>query len=47
MSTRKFKQHVFFAKQLDVDAEYELRKIHRKRVPPRRLDETSETVATV
>ena len=37
----------FFAKQFDVDAEYEFWKIHRKRVPPRRLDETSETVATV
>ena len=47
VSTRKFKQHVFFAKQFDVDAEYEFRKIHRKCVPPRRLDETSETVATV
>ena len=35
-----------FAKQFDVDAEYEFRKIHRKRVPtvvpPRRLDEASE-----
>ena len=29
----------FFAKQFDMDAEYEFRKIHRKRVPPRRLDE--------
>ena len=37
----------FFAKQLDLHAEYEFRKIHRKRVPPRRLDETSKTVATV
>lgn len=32
-----------FAKQFDVDAEYEFRKIHRKRVPPRRLDESPET----
>ena len=28
-----------FAKQFVVDAEYEFPKIHRKRVPPRRLDE--------
>ena len=34
-----------FAKQFDVDAEYDFRKIHRKRVPPRRLDEASETAA--
>ena len=29
-----------FAKQFDVDAEYEFRKIHCKCVPPRRLDES-------
>ena len=34
-----------FAKQFDVDAEYEFRKIHRKRVPPRRLDVASEAAA--
>ena len=34
-----------FAKQFDVDVEYEFRKIHRKRVPPRRLDEASEAAA--
>ena len=34
-----------FAKQFDVDAEYEFRKIYRKRVLPRRLDEASETAA--
>ena len=34
-----------FANQFDVDAEYEFRNIHRKRVPPRRLDEASEAAA--
>ena len=34
-----------FARQFGVDAEYEFRKIHRKRVPVRRLDEASETAA--
>ena len=34
-----------FSKQFDVDTEYEFQKIHRKRVPPRRLDEASGTVA--
>ena len=34
-----------FFKQFDVDPEYEFQKIHRKRVPPRRLDEALETVA--
>ena len=34
-----------FAKQFDVDAEYEFWKIHRKCVPPTCLDEASETAA--
>ena len=34
-----------FVKQFDVDADYEFRKIYRKRVPARRLDEAPETAA--
>ena len=41
----EFQAACSFAKQFDVDVGYEFRKIHRKRVPPRRSDEASETAA--
>lgn len=36
-----------FAKQFDVDAESEFRRIHRRRVPPKRLDAAPETGASL